>query len=92
VDWPPAIRFVLGKKNPIQQPSKSLAAQTQAARREWIRWTKILMSTAENPEVSPETEAVLFGPLREAMQRADARWSNSPAPTPPVPVADPTKT
>jgi hypothetical protein len=70
----------------LKHPTRTLAAQTQAARRAWIRWTKILMSTAENAAVSPETDALLFAPLREAMQKADARWSNSPKSTPPAPA------
>ena len=45
----------------------------------------------ENAGVSPETDAILFAPLREALQRADARWRNGPAPTPPAPIVDPTK-
>jgi hypothetical protein len=75
----------------LKQPSKSLAAQIQSARREGIRWAKILMSTAENAGVSPETEAILFAPLREALQRAEARWRNGPSPTPPAPSEEPTK-
>jgi hypothetical protein len=82
---------VQGQIARLKQPSKSLAAQIQSARREWIRWARILMSTAENAGVSAETEAVLFAPLREAQQRADARWRNGPAPTPPAPSEDPTK-
>jgi hypothetical protein len=79
----------------LKHPSRTLAAQTQDARREWSRWTKILMSTAKNAGVSPETDALLFAPLREAMQKADARWSNSPKSTHPAPAPakdpDPTK-
>jgi len=82
---------VQGQIARLKQPSESLAAQIQSARREWIRWAKILMTTAENAKVSPETDAILFAPLREALQRADARWRNGPAPTPPARSEDPTK-
>jgi hypothetical protein len=73
----------------LNQPAVTPAAQVQAARREWIRWANILMTTAENAEVSAETDALLFSPLREAVARAASRWhSNSdPAPAPaPAPV------
>ncbi len=74
------------KRALLKHPSKTLAAQTQAARREWIRWTKILVTTAENAGIGPADDALLFAPLREAMQKADDRWSNSPKPTPPAPA------
>ncbi len=74
------------KRALLKHPSKTLAAQTQAARREWIRWTKILVTTAENAGINPADDALLFAPLREAMQKADDRWSNSPKPTPPAPA------
>jgi hypothetical protein len=74
------------KRALLKHPSKTLAAQTQAARREWIRWAKILMTTAENAGISPADDALLFAPLREALQKADARWHNGPAPTPPAPA------
>lgn len=69
------------KRALLKHPSKTLAAQTQAARREWIRWTKILVTTAENAGISPADDALLFAPLREALQKNDARWHNGPAAT-----------
>jgi len=42
-----------------------------AARREWIHWANVLMATAENAQVSPGTDALLFAPL--ARNRAESR-------------------
>jgi hypothetical protein len=61
------------KRALLKHPSKTLAAQTQAARREWIRWTKILVTTAENAGISPADDALLFAPLREALQKKTTR-------------------
>lgn len=82
------------KRARLNRPSITLAAQVLAARREWIRWANVLMTTAENAGVSPATDALLFAPLREAVQRADPRWhanqapAVAPAPAPaPAPAA-----
>jgi hypothetical protein len=78
------------KRARLNQPAVTPAAQVQAARREWIHWAKILMTTAENAQVSAETDALLFAPLREAVQKADSRWHSNGAPAPaPVPVLAP---
>jgi hypothetical protein len=81
---------VVEKRARLNRPSVTPAAQVLAARREWIRWANILMTTAENAEVSPDTDALLFAPLREAVQRADSRWHSNVAPEPaPVPAPGP---
>jgi len=57
------------KRARLNQPAVTPAAQVQAARREWIHWANVLMTTAENAGVNAATDALLFGPLREAVQR-----------------------
>jgi 23S rRNA pseudoU1915 N3-methylase RlmH len=82
------------KRARLNRPSVTPAAQILAARREWIRWTKILMTMAENADVSPETDALLFGPLREAVQKSASRWRATIAPEPapvPEPAPEPSK-
>ena len=77
------------KRARLNRPSVTPTAQVMAARREWIRWANVLLTTTENAGVSPETDALLFAPLREAAQKADSRWhtNGAPAPAPaPVPV------
>lgn len=70
------------KRARLNRPVVSPAAQVMAARREWIRWAKILMSNAENAGLGRETDALLFAPLRELVQKADSRWHSGPAPAP----------
>lgn len=78
------------KRARLNRPSVTPAAQVMAARREWIRWANILLTTAENAGVSPATDALLFAPLREAVQKADSRWHSNGAPAPePAPVPAP---
>lgn len=78
------------KRARLNRPSITPAAQVMAARREWIRWANVLMTTAENAGVSPATDALLFAPLREAVQRADPRWHANQAPAvAPAPVPAP---
>jgi hypothetical protein len=75
----------------LERPATSQAAQAQAARREWIRWTNILVATAENAEVPPEVDTLLFSALRAAVDAARPRWGNhgdAPAPAP-VPAPGP---
>lgn len=78
------------KRARLNRPSVTLAAQVLAARREWIRWANILMTTAENAGVSAETDALLFAPLREVVEKADSRWHTNGAPAQaPVPAPAP---
>jgi hypothetical protein len=62
----------------------------EARQRQLLFPANVLMTTAENADVSPKTDALLFSPLREAVARTDSHWhSNSalaPAPAP-IPVA-----
>jgi hypothetical protein len=74
------------KRARLNQTAVTPAAKVKAARREWIHWAKVLMTMAENAGVSAETDALLFGPLRELVQKADSRWHTNVAPAPaPVP-------
>jgi hypothetical protein len=84
------------KRARLNRPSITPAAQVLAARREWIHWANVLVTTAENAGVSPETDALLFAPLRETVQKADSRWHSNGAPAPapapaPVPAPAPAK-
>ena len=82
------------KRARLNRPSVTPAAQVLAARREWIRWANILLTTAENAGVSSATDALLFAPLREAVQKADSRWHSNGAPAVvpgPAPVPVPAK-
>ena len=75
----------------LGQAAATPAAQYQAARRDWIRWANVLTETAENAEVDAATDALLFSPLRAALQRANSRWKSG-ATQPASPVATPPAT
>jgi len=83
------------KRARLNQPAVTPAAQVQSARREWIRWANILLSAAGHADLDADTDALLFSPLREALQRADSRWHTKiapapvPAPTPAVAISGP---
>jgi hypothetical protein len=70
------------KRSRLNRPSVTPAAQVLAARREWIRWANLLMTNAEHAGLSPETDALLFAPLRGLVQKADSRWHSNGAPAP----------
>lgn len=78
------------KRARLNQPAVTPAAQVQAVRRQWIRWANILVDTAANADLDAETDALLFGPLREMVERANSRWHTKIAPAA-APVPTPVK-
>ncbi len=76
----------------LDRPAATPAAQVQAARRRWIRWANILLTTAENAGVSTAVDTLLFGPLRAAAQNASSRWGRHDEPAPAPPVVPPVST
>ncbi|MDI1476761.1 hypothetical protein [Polyangium sp. y55x31] len=49
------------------------------ARNRWIRVVNALIADGELAELAPATEALVFGPLRDAEKKADARARSAPA-------------
>lgn len=49
------------------------------ARNRWIRVVNALVADGELAELAPATEALVFGPLRDAEKKADARSRSAPA-------------
>ncbi len=87
---------VVERRARLTRPARTQAAQISAARRTWIRWTKALVASAENAEISEETDTLLFSALRDAEHSTRNRWSrhaqpvSGPAPIPgPEPVSGP---
>lgn len=69
----------------VQGPS--FGQQTVDARNLWIRVVNAFLSLASLSELDPKDELVLFGPLREAEARADARSQRRRNASQPQPVA-----
>ncbi|TKD10058.1 hypothetical protein [Polyangium fumosum] len=77
-----------------EQSELSSGAALVKARNRWIRVANSLVADGELAELAPATEALIFGPLRDAEKKADARarsataakqTTSGPAPTPEAP-------
>lgn len=76
-----------GRLEAAQGPS--FGARAVAARNGWIRAVNALIAVAELAELDPNTDRVVFGPLRDAETKAEQRAARRVAANTPEPVGPP---
>jgi hypothetical protein len=80
------------QKARLAETPPTLASEVQAARMTWVRTVNLFVANAQAAELDPDTDKLLFAPLRAAERASESRIKPRPAPAPaPAPAAAPAK-
>jgi hypothetical protein len=73
----------------IESDNPPFGTRTVIARNQWVRTVNALLAVAALAEIDEDTDRIVFGPLRDAEAKSDARAARRSAEATPVPAPAP---